>query len=195
MRRPACPRFGRSYRRSDVNQKSNGLKNKDFISGANKEVESLLHYGFGKGGMGMARTEISAGGVVYRCEGDRLMVQLITDRYGKISLPKGKMEPGETVEQTALREIEEETGIKGEIVAPVDIIKYKYIHPVHGEVDKEVHYYLVEAKSGTLRPQVEEISGVSWYDPKEAWSRQEQGGYDNNDVIVRKALARLGIQV
>ncbi|MEC0243054.1 NUDIX domain-containing protein [Paenibacillus dokdonensis] len=143
----------------------------------------------------MARKEISAGGVVFREVEDRLEVQLIMDRYGKISLAKGKMEPGETVEETALREIEEETGIVGEIVAPVDIIKYKYINPVHGEVDKEVHYFLVEAKSGSLRPQVEEISSVSWYDPMEAWDKQEQGGYDNNDVIVRKALLQLDIHV
>lgn len=143
----------------------------------------------------MARKEISAGGVVYRNVEDRLEVQLIMDRYGKISLAKGKMEPGETVEQTALREIEEETGIVGAIMAQVDVIKYKYINSVHGEVDKEVHYFLVEAKGGSLRPQVEEISGVSWYDPMEAWLRQEQGGYDNNDVIVRKALAQLGVRV
>ncbi|WP_213650584.1 NUDIX hydrolase [Paenibacillus sp. J23TS9] len=143
----------------------------------------------------MARKEISAGGVVFRKVEDRLEVQLIMDRYGKISLAKGKMEPGETVEETALREIEEETGIVGKIVAPVDIIKYKYINPVHGEVDKEVHYFLVEAKSGSLRPQVEEISSVSWYDPMEAWVKQEQGGYDNNDVIVRKALIQLDIHV
>lgn len=143
----------------------------------------------------MTRKEISAGGVVYRAAGDRLEVQLIQDRYGKISLAKGKMEPGETVEETALREIEEETGIVGKIVAPVDVIKYKYVNPVHGEVHKEVHYFLVEARGGTLRPQIEEISGVSWYDPMDAWLKQEQGGYDNNDVIVRKALSQLGILV
>lgn len=143
----------------------------------------------------MARKEISAGGVVFRKAEDQLEIQLIMDRYGKISLAKGKMEPGETVEQTALREIEEETGIIGEIISPVDIIKYTYINPVHGEVNKEVHYYLVEAISGSLTPQVEEISSVDWYDPAEAWLKQEQGGYDNNDIIVRKALSLLDIQV
>ena len=57
--------------------------------------------------------EISAGGVVFRKVDGELQIQLIQDRYGKISLPKGKMEPGETIEQTALREIVEETGIEG----------------------------------------------------------------------------------
>ena len=54
--------------------------------------------------------EISAGGLVYRMEKDELQVQMIQDRYGKITLPKGKMEAGETIEETALREILEETG-------------------------------------------------------------------------------------
>ncbi len=141
------------------------------------------------------RKEISAGGVVFRSIGGRLEIQLILDRYGKISMAKGKMEPGETVEQTALREIEEETGIIGSIISPVDIIKYTYSHPIHGQVQKEVHYYLVEAVGGSHRPQVEEISGVAWYEPREAWLRQDQNGYDNNDRIVRKGLSLLGIEV
>ena len=74
--------------------------------------------------------EISAGGVVYKRIDGRIDIQLIQDRYGKISLPKGKMEPGETVEQTALREILEETGIEGRIVTLLEIIKYRFSHPV-----------------------------------------------------------------
>jgi len=139
--------------------------------------------------------EISAGGVVYRHADGKLQIQLIQDRYGKISLPKGKMEPGETVEQTALREIAEETGMEGNIIAPIDQIKYKYNHEVHGTVDKEVHYYLVEAVGGKLQAQVEEIRGVEWFDPEEAWRRQRQSGYNNNDRIVAGALKLLGLEV
>ncbi|OAB33980.1 NUDIX hydrolase [Paenibacillus glacialis] len=143
----------------------------------------------------MARKEISAGGVVYMKKQEDLRIQLILDRYGKVSLAKGKMEPGETIEETALREIEEETGILGEVISPVDIIAYTYQNPVHGEVNKEVHYYLVEAKGGHLKPQVEEINEVSWYDSQEAWSRQQKSGYRNNDTILRKALLLLGVNV
>ncbi|WP_270172305.1 NUDIX hydrolase [Paenibacillus sp. SYP-B4298] len=139
--------------------------------------------------------EISAGGVVYRRLNNELQVQLIQDRYGKISLPKGKMEAGETVEQTALREIEEETGMVGRIVEPIDQIKYRYYDAVKGAVDKEVHYYLVEAVGGELHAQVEEIRGVEWFTPQEAWRRQKQSGYDNNDRILAGALRLLGIQV
>lgn len=137
--------------------------------------------------------EISAGGVVYRKEGDRHHIQLIQDRYGKISLPKGKMEPGETVEQTALREIAEETGIEGKIVTLLETIKYQYAHPEKGNIDKEVYYYLVEAVGGTLQPQVEEIRGVEWCDPDEAARLQRQRGYANNTVVLHKALQHLGL--
>jgi 8-oxo-dGTP pyrophosphatase MutT (NUDIX family) len=144
----------------------------------------------------MNKKEISAGGVVYRTgEDGQIQIQLIVDRYGKTTLAKGKMEDGETIEQTALREILEETGMVGRIVEPINIIAYTYQHAEFGPVDKEVHYYLVEAQSGDLQPQMEEIKGVDWYSPEEAWSKQQQSGYDNNDDILRIGLNKLGINV
>ncbi|WP_433946080.1 NUDIX hydrolase [Paenibacillus sp. SN-8-1] len=143
----------------------------------------------------MSFKEISAGGIVYRRVQDQLQIQLITDRYGKISFAKGKREAGETIEQTALREIVEETGVTGRIVQPIDIIAYTYQHPQHGNVDKEVHYYLVECVSGDLRAQVEEIRGVAWYEPKDAWEKQQKSGYDNNDFILEKGLKLLGLDL
>ncbi|WP_379135139.1 NUDIX hydrolase [Paenibacillus sp. sgz500958] len=143
----------------------------------------------------MTRKEISAGGVVYRPGSRGLEIQLIVDRYGKISLPKGKMEAGETVEQTALREIREETGIIGETRALLDIIKYTYQHHLHGKVDKEVHYYLVEAVGGVTKAQIEEITAVEWHEPAAAWDRAAHKAYANNVAILRKAMTALGITV
>lgn len=80
------------------------------------------------------------------------------------------------------------------IIAPIDQIKYKYEHESHGTVDKEVHYYLVEAVGGSLQAQVEEIRGVDWFEPQEAWRRQKQSGYDNNHRIVAGAFQLLGLQ-
>jgi 8-oxo-dGTP pyrophosphatase MutT (NUDIX family) len=139
--------------------------------------------------------EISAGGLVYRWEKDELQVQMIQDRYGKITLPKGKMEPGETVEETALREIMEETGISGRIIDSIALITYQFVHSKAGLIDKEVHYYLVEAVGGTIQAQVEEIRGVEWLTPLEAWRQQKTAGYDNNEEVVRTGLKRLGIAV
>jgi len=139
--------------------------------------------------------ELSAGGVVYRKISGKLEIQLIQDRFGKVSLPKGKIEDGETLEQTALREIEEETGIRGRIVAPLARICYQYELPHQGVVDKEVHYFLVEAIDGALAAQVEEINGVEWCAPLDAWNKQRKDGYENNDVVLQKALSQLGYEV
>ncbi|MFC5703676.1 NUDIX hydrolase [Cohnella faecalis] len=139
--------------------------------------------------------EISAGGVVYRKENGAIEIQLIQDRFGKMTLAKGKMEPGETIEQTALREIEEETGIVGAIVDTLSVIAYQYEAKGRGTIHKEVHYFLVEATEGRLQAQVEEITGVGWYSPEEAWRLQLLSGYDNNDEIVRSGLRKLGTEV
>ncbi|WP_276356000.1 NUDIX hydrolase [Cohnella caldifontis] len=137
--------------------------------------------------------EVAAGGVVYRKKDGAVEIQLIEDRFGKITLAKGRMEAGETTEQTALREIAEETGIEGRIVEPLALIRYTYESADRGAIDKEVHYYLVEADGGSLKAQVEEISGVAWHPPLEAWRLQLASGYDNNREVLAKALAALGI--
>ncbi|GIQ69702.1 hypothetical protein XYCOK13_25260 [Xylanibacillus composti] len=96
----------------------------------------------------MASKEISAGGVVYKKENGKVLVQLIRDRFGRVTLAKGKMEAGESIEQTALREIEEETGTVGKIIEPLDTTVYLYRHAEKGEVQKVVHYFLIEAVGG-----------------------------------------------
>lgn len=138
--------------------------------------------------------EISAGGVVFRRRDGKLEIQLIRDRFGKMTLAKGRMEPGETIERTALREIEEETGIAGAIVAPLSVIRYEYESAEQVTVQKEVHYYLVEAGSGTLQAQASEIAGVDWYAPEESWRLQQVEGYDTNDEVLRQALRQLGVE-
>lgn len=139
--------------------------------------------------------EVSAGGVVYRkTNNNRIELMLIEDRYMKISLPKGKQEYGETLEETALREIAEETGIHGKVIQPLETIYYTYYNPKIGAIKKEVHYYLVEAISGTLVPQLEEIHTVAWMTPGQAWKRQKESGYHNNISVLNKAYRLLGIE-
>lgn len=139
--------------------------------------------------------EISAGGVVYRTIEGKREIQLIQDRYGKITLPKGKLERGETVEQAALREIEEETGIKGRILNVLEVVGYRYVNPEGKSVDKEVHYFLVESVGGDLKAQIEEIRGVEWLTPEDAWEKQRNSGYANNQSVLEKALKQLNFEV
>src|SRR5262245_4531217 len=55
--------------------------------------------------------EYTAGGVVFRRAGQGLDILMIQDRLGRWSIPKGHVEPGERIEQTAVREVREETGL------------------------------------------------------------------------------------
>jgi len=140
--------------------------------------------------------EMASGGVVYRRRSDGgLDIQMIKDRFGCLTLAKGRVEAGESMEQTALREIAEETGITGRIIEPVAVVQYQYESEDRGLIDKEVHYFLVEADGGQLKAQTEEIDGVAWYDPHEAWRLQLAHGYENNNEVLGLALSLLGVDL
>mgnify|MGYP001357111472 CR=1 FL=1 len=137
---------------------------------------------------------MAAGGVVFRRENGLMRLLLIRDRFGRMTLPKGRQEPGETLEQTALREIEEETGISGRIAGFLETVRYGYVRADGMPVDKEAHYFLVEAVAGSLRAREGEIAGAAWHPPDEAWRLQREQGYPNNDAVLRKALEVLGAE-
>jgi 8-oxo-dGTP pyrophosphatase MutT (NUDIX family) len=138
--------------------------------------------------------EVSAGGVVYRQTDGQIEILMIEDRFGHWTLPKGKKEPGETDEETALREIEEETGIKGRIVSPLQTVTYEYNHANDGWIEKTVVYYLVQAVTGEETPQLEEINGVVWLPADEAWQKQQKFGYENNHEVMKLALEQIKLQ-
>ena len=138
--------------------------------------------------------EVSAGGVVFRRRDGRAEILLIEDRYARWTLPKGKREKGETNEETALREIREETGVSGRILRPLTTVRYRYFHPDRGDVEKEVHYFLVEATSEALDPALSEIGGARWLSPEEAFRLMQREGYDNNLPVMEEAYRHLGFR-
>lgn len=136
--------------------------------------------------------EQAAGGVVIRKEEKGYLFLMIEDRFGHWSFPKGHSEEGEDLQETALREIKEETGIEGKIIAPLPPVVYKY--DAEGRKgEKEVHYFLVEYTGGDIRPQTEEIGNVHWLSPYEAWDKQVNEGYENNRPILERAFTLLGL--
>jgi 8-oxo-dGTP pyrophosphatase MutT (NUDIX family) len=136
--------------------------------------------------------EYSAGGVVYRGDRERIEILLIHDRFGKTTLPKGHLEEGETEKEAAVREVQEETGIAAEIVGdPLGVISYQFDVPGKGIVTKEVTYYLMKAVSGETRAQVEEIREASWYPLEQVTAIHADLGYENNHVIIERAVRRL----
>ncbi|MDI6637676.1 MAG: NUDIX hydrolase [Bacillota bacterium] len=91
--------------------------------------------------------EVSAGVVVFR--GDQVLI--IKNRFGEWVLPKGKVEAGETPEAAALREVEEETGVRAEILRPAGTSEYTYLSEHTGEpVDKVVYWFLGRDAGATV---------------------------------------------
>ena len=85
------------------------------------------------------------------------------DRRGRLvwSLPKGHVEAGETPEVTAVREIAEETGIAGRVVAPLGTIDFWFVAEGR-RVHKTVHHYLLLAEGGELSDEDIEVVEVAW---------------------------------
>lgn len=85
------------------------------------------------------------------------------DRRGRLlwSLPKGHLEPGESLEQAAVREVAEETGILGAIVAPLGVIDFWFVADGR-RIHKTVHHYLLQAVGGELSDADIEVAEVAW---------------------------------
>jgi ADP-ribose pyrophosphatase YjhB (NUDIX family) len=109
--------------------------------------------------------EFSAGGLVVDLAGDVPRGVLIgrTDRSGRLlwSLPKGHIEEGETAEQAAIREVQEETGISGEIVAELGTIDFWFVAEGR-RIHKTVRHYLLRATGGELSDADVEVTAVAW---------------------------------
>ncbi len=90
------------------------------------------------------------------------------DRRGRMlwSLPKGHIELGETAEQTAIREVAEETGIQGSVLAALGSIDYWFVTEGR-RVHKTVHHYLMRFLGGELSDEDVEVSEVAWVPLKE----------------------------
>ncbi len=105
---------------------------------------------------------VSCGGVVIFRGKILLLYKNYKNKYDGWVLPKGTVEPGETHEQTALREVKEETDVEAEIVKYIGKSQYSFVVP-EDTVEKEVHWYLMTADSYYSKPQREEFFVDSGY--------------------------------
>jgi 8-oxo-dGTP pyrophosphatase MutT (NUDIX family) len=135
------------------------------------------------------RTATSHGGVVLRSLGNDGYEVVLCGRNvpGTWQLPKGTPDPGETPEQTALREVQEETGLETKIVDRVGEINYSFFRDsAETRYDKSVSYYLMEVKGGDLSLHDQEFDVVVWRDVREAAGNLT---FENESRILEKALA------
>lgn len=117
------------------------------------------------------RIAVSAGGLVIRAVGGQpeiVVGRRKRERDGYVwSLPKGTPEEGETREETALREVREESGLEVRILSYFDAISYSFVRT--GErIEKTVHYYIMEAIGGSFDQYDKEFDELRWVRMDEA---------------------------
>ena len=135
------------------------------------------------------RIERSAGGVVVRLVAGGWHALLIRDPGGNWSLPKGHIEEGETLRDTAAREVEEETGIRPDAVGPrLDTVDWLFRRR-SGLVHKYCTFFLMRSRSGRPTPQRSEgISACEWFPLPDAADRIP---YQDTSRVVRRVLTEI----
>jgi 8-oxo-dGTP diphosphatase len=117
----------------------------------------------------------AAGGVVVRDDGQLLVVH--RPRYDDWSLPKGKLDPGETFEEAALREVWEETGVRARLERSLPSVEYTV-----RDRPKLVRYWLMSVESDPGFSPNDEVDEVRWLTPDEA---HRLVSYDHDRVLIR----------
>ena len=133
----------------------------------------------------MKKTIVAAGGIVFNDENELLMIF----RRGKWDLPKGKLDEGETIEECAVREVEEETGLSNIVLKEFvgkTLHEYADEH-INNDVIKETHWYkMIAPGEQSLTPQATEgIEEAEWVS-KEKINEKLSNSYKNIAEIIGK---------
>lgn len=112
------------------------------------------------------KDEIVASGGLLIDERKRVLL-VHRPRYDDWSFPKGKLDPGETIEEAALREVKEETGLTCRIIRKLATSRYRTRH--NGKLhSKVVHLFLMERTGGRIRVPKHEVDRAAWLEFDEA---------------------------
>jgi 8-oxo-dGTP pyrophosphatase MutT (NUDIX family) len=130
-------------------------------------------------------TETSYGGVVIR--GDEVLVITPTGRRRVTGLPKGGPNPGETPEETATREVREETGIVATVREPLGDVTYWYRRGGR-RVLKTVHFFLCDFVSGSTDDHDHEVDDARWIPLADA---RAVLSYPGERALIDTALSKL----
>jgi 8-oxo-dGTP pyrophosphatase MutT (NUDIX family) len=126
---------------------------------------------------------VAAGGLVIDASDEQTPRVLLVHRpkYDDWSYPKGKLDPGETIEAAALREVEEETGLRCRIIRELTSVHYLYRGRGGETRPKVVHYYLMEVIGGEIHVNMYEIDEARWCTVSDAMARLR---YDHDRQIL-----------
>jgi 8-oxo-dGTP diphosphatase len=133
------------------------------------------------------RRQTSAGGVVIRDgpHGPEVLLASRRTRRGDLvwGLPKGLVEPGEDPRETALREVLEETGYRGEVRAPLGEVSYWFVWE-GTRIRKTVHFFVMDDSGRGPEERDREMEEVRWFPLDEAAG---VAGFSSEKDIIRKA--------
>lgn len=131
------------------------------------------------------KQEKSCGAIVFRTINSHKEFLVVKMNLGHVSFPKGHVEVGETEEQTAIREVKEETNIDIHILPGFrEVVTYS---PFPG-VMKDVVFFVAQAQSWDVLPQESEISSVGFFPEKEVLQRLT---FSSDQTLFQKALSFL----
>jgi len=125
--------------------------------------------------------EKSCGAVVFTKNKDGIRYVIVQSLEGFHGFPKGHMESGETEEETALREIFEETGLKPKLLKG---FKTKDEHPISDDIIKQIIYFIAEYREQSTKIQTEELMKIDLMDFDEAMDTFE---FESSKRILKEA--------
>jgi 8-oxo-dGTP pyrophosphatase MutT (NUDIX family) len=128
--------------------------------------------------------ETSYGGVVVR--GDKVLVITPAGKRRVTGLPKGGPNPGESGEQTAAREVREETGVTATVREPLGDVNYWYRRGGR-RVYKTVHFYLCDYVSGSTDDHDHEVENARWMPLEDARTALS---YPGERALIERALSK-----
>ena len=125
--------------------------------------------------------EFSAGGIVFK---DKKVLLTKHSKNKHWGFPKGLIDPGQTSEQAAIREVKEEGGVEAEILDKVGYSKYVYTFNSE-KIFKVVTYFLMKYISGDPQDHDWEMEEAGWYKVKEALEKLD---FKQDKELIKKAV-------
>jgi 8-oxo-dGTP diphosphatase len=133
--------------------------------------------------------EFSAGGVcVRRVDGCDHVAVIRVKQGNVVALPKGNIDPGESADQTARREVREEAGVDGEVVGKLGDVEYWYVRRNGTRVFKTVAFYLLRYISGSVEDHDHEVDTAEWVPLDDA---EDLLQYEGEKQMVATALTAM----